>query len=367
MSDDPQTDPQNPRPSISPQPATEQSLGTGPTASSTPSSLIAWARLLRVANVPTAWTNVLVAFLFAHGSWSPTSELLLLLLASGCLFCGGMVLNDVYDFKVDAIERPTRPIPAGVVSLAAARSVAIALLFCGVVFATAAGWLAFCNSSAESSVGLSPISRSLGCSLALVLSIWLYDGPLKKTWLAPLAMGACRFFNILLGAATGSGGMLESDLWFGFPPIVVAWAAAVGILIAGVTLLAKGEANENMQTLPGLKVRLGIAALLVVIGLVGIAGLAWFFQHPELPPRMTKWFPAFVALISWRILRNVFNAFMSPSPSSIKQGVISVLQSLIILDAVVSCLAVPNSIPYSLVVLAMLLPVLWLGKRIPIT
>ena len=84
-------------------------------------------------------------------------------------------------------------------------------------------------------------------------------------------------------------------------------------------------------------------------------------------PRIQIWFPAFVALISWRIVRDVFNAFASPSPGSIKRGVISVLQTLIILDAVVSCLAVPNSIPYSLAVLAMLLPVLWLGKRIPIT
>ena len=107
---------------MSEDPQAQQQTSQRPnSASSASSPLIAWARLLRIANVPTAWTNILVAFLFAHGSWSPTGELLLLLLASGCLFCGGMVLNDVFDFKVDSIERPTRPIPAGSVSLAAAR------------------------------------------------------------------------------------------------------------------------------------------------------------------------------------------------------------------------------------------------------
>jgi len=180
-------------------------------------------------------------------------------------------------------------------------------------------------------------------------------------------MGACRFFNILLGASTVSGGISQSDVWLGFPSIVVAWAAAVGFLIAGVTLLAKGEANEDMRNQSGVKVRLGLAAILVVGGLAGIACLTLLFPNLDVQPRIQKWFPAFVALISWRIIRNAFNAFASPSPGSVKQAVISVLQSLIILDAVVSCLTVPNSIPYSLAVLAMLLPVLWLGKRIPIT
>ena len=160
--------------------------------------MMAWARLLRVANVPTAWTNVLVAFLFAHGSWSPTGELVLLLLATSCLFCGGMVLNDVFDAKVDAVERPSRPIPSGAISLAAARSVAIGLLVLGLAFAFAAGMLAM----ADSAAGVSTLVRSACCGIAVVLSIWLYDGPLKRTWLAPLAMGSCRFFNILLGAST---------------------------------------------------------------------------------------------------------------------------------------------------------------------
>ena len=32
-------------------------------------------------------------------------------LASGCLYLAGIVLNDVFDREIDARERPTRPIP----------------------------------------------------------------------------------------------------------------------------------------------------------------------------------------------------------------------------------------------------------------
>ena len=327
------------------------------------SSLMAWARLLRVANVPTAWTNVLVAFLFAHGSWNPAGELVLLLLATSCLFCGGMVLNDVFDAKVDAVERPSRPIPSGSISFAAAWSVAVGLLLLGFVFAMAAGMLAMTDSAA----GVSMLVRSVCCGIAVVLSIWLYDGPLKKTQLAPLAMGGCRFFNILLGASTGRSDVGVNDLWFGFPPIVIGWAAAVALLIAGVTLLAKNESSENVQDRRGQKIRLGIASLLVIGGLLGIASLPLLFPNPALKVGLQKWFPLIVFLISSRIVRHVLYAFVSPSPGSIKIGVISVLRSLIILDAVVSCLAVPGAMFYSLVVLALLLPVLWLGKRIPIT
>ena len=40
-----------------------------------------------------------------------------LLLSSAGLYLGGMVLNDVFDARLDAVERPERPIPSGRVSI----------------------------------------------------------------------------------------------------------------------------------------------------------------------------------------------------------------------------------------------------------
>ena len=40
-----------------------------------------------------------------------------LVFASVFLYAGGVILNDVFDYKLDKVERPERPIPSGVVSL----------------------------------------------------------------------------------------------------------------------------------------------------------------------------------------------------------------------------------------------------------
>ena len=69
---------------------------------------------------------------------------------------------------------------------------------------------------------------------------------LKKTWLAPLAMGACRFFNILLGSLDCQWREFRRAMFgWAFRRSWWLWAAAVGLLIAGVTLLAKGEASTG--------------------------------------------------------------------------------------------------------------------------
>ena len=119
-----------------------------------------------------------------------------------------------------------------------------------------------------------------------------------------------------------------------------------GITDIGCQHLAKIQSLENVQNLRGQKVRLGIASLLVIGGLLGIACLPLLFSNPALKVGLQKWFPLIVVLISSRIVRHVLHAFVSPSPSSIKMGVISVLRSLIILDAVVSCLTVPGAMVY---------------------
>ena len=69
--------------------------------------------------------------------------LLCLLVASGCLYTAGMVLNDVFDYEIDRHERPFRPLPSGRISLGAARGLepAAAAIFAGAcAFAAAELW-----------------------------------------------------------------------------------------------------------------------------------------------------------------------------------------------------------------------------------
>src|SRR5262245_28086746 len=74
-------------------------------------TLRGYVELLRPANVITALTDVLAGFAIA-GLASPKA-LPWLLLATACLYAGGVVLNDVFDRRIDANERPERPIPSG--------------------------------------------------------------------------------------------------------------------------------------------------------------------------------------------------------------------------------------------------------------
>ena len=81
-----------------------------------------YLQLVRLPNVFTAFADICMATvvqlkrLDAEGpaqSWFdrwPT--FMLLLLASGCLYCGGMVWNDYFDIEQDRRERPSRPLPS---------------------------------------------------------------------------------------------------------------------------------------------------------------------------------------------------------------------------------------------------------------
>src|SRR5262249_62429462 len=75
-------------------------------------SLTALARLGRVSNLPTVWTNVLAATVLAGGDWQSVRTGGVLA-AMSLFYVGGMYLNDFFDRALDARERPGRPIPAG--------------------------------------------------------------------------------------------------------------------------------------------------------------------------------------------------------------------------------------------------------------
>src|SRR5688572_6448443 len=89
-----------------------------------------WLRLGRVSNLPTVWTNVLAALALA-GALRPEPVVPLLALAFSVFYVGGMYLNDAFDRRIDAVERPNRPIPSGQVSAAAVFAIGFACLLLG--------------------------------------------------------------------------------------------------------------------------------------------------------------------------------------------------------------------------------------------
>lgn len=137
----------------------------------------AWLELLRLPNLFTVPGDVLAGWCLAGagGGWG---ALLPTVLGSLCLYAAGLLFNDLFDARIDARERPSRPIPSGRVTRGAVVGAAAALSAAGVL--------------------LAPLRPALWLLGAIVF----YDALAKRVpGLGVLTMGCCRGLNLLLGAA----------------------------------------------------------------------------------------------------------------------------------------------------------------------
>ncbi|MDV2482840.1 geranylgeranylglycerol-phosphate geranylgeranyltransferase [Methanoculleus sp. Wushi-C6] len=104
-------------------------------------SAAAFVRITRPHNAVVAGLTALIGYLVATGTLTPPT--LLLAVAVGLITAAGNVINDVYDVEIDRINRPDRPIPAGLISLAGARTYTVALFAGGLLAAAMTTALSF--------------------------------------------------------------------------------------------------------------------------------------------------------------------------------------------------------------------------------
>ena len=258
---------------------------------------------MRFPTVFTALSNILCGYLITHkltpAELRQETDLWLLLISSAGLYLGGMVLNDVFDAALDAIERPERPIPSGRISRRAAAIFGSLLLIIGLICAAAAG------------IG------SLLIAALIVAAVLLYDGCLKSTVAAPLGMGTCRFLNLMLGASAGTS---MSSVWQMTPMTV---AAGLGIYIIGVTVFAKNEAGKSSSK--GLLTGAGIM-------LCGIGLDAWLVTGSGMEKAISGSQMALL-ILSLNILMRAAIVIGNPQPVRIQRTVGLMLLCIIILDA----------------------------------
>ncbi len=77
------------------------------------STVINYLRLVRISNVFTTISNILVGYLFFTNINNFDYFIIIQLISiSAFLHIGGMVLNDYFDLKIDKKERPWRPLPS---------------------------------------------------------------------------------------------------------------------------------------------------------------------------------------------------------------------------------------------------------------
>lgn len=287
---------------------------------------IAWALLclMRPANIVTAHSDILAGYAVAGAG--DFFRLWLLLLATTGLYGGGVVLNDVFDAKLDAVERPERSIPSGAVSVAVASAFGGLLLACGVLVA----WIC------------SPLSGAV--ALGAGISALLYDSWGKHhPVFGPLNMGLCRGLNLSLGLTAAS-----------LTPFAH-WPAALVTLgyVAGITSLSRGEVRG------GTRIAASISGVWLIISLGALVAVVCFQGHGvafALP---------FFALLLYRIGRPFWRAFRTLSAPEIRSAVKAGVLSLIVLNA---CIAAAFAGPwYGAGVLLLYVPAFVLAKLFAVT
>ncbi|KAA2216515.1 MULTISPECIES: UbiA-like protein EboC [Maribacter] len=291
--------------------------------------IMGFARLARPANLPTAAADIFAGIslaLFSSGIAIPDffsangTAVLSLVFASVFLYAGGVVFNDVFDAKLDAVERPERPIPSGLIPKNQAALWGVFLFFIGL-------YLAF---------SVHQVSGSIAG--ILIFSILVYDALAKKhSFFGPLVMGICRGLNLLLGMSI----LGQLEVW---------WVSVVPMIyIFAITLISRGEVhgdNKNHIAIAGFLYMLVLAFIAITITLNTDRILI------SLP---------FIVLFGFLVIRPLLRAYRENSPRNIKKAVMAGVLSLIVMDA---CWVAGFSHWYVGLLVLLLLPLSLLLSRI---
>jgi 4-hydroxybenzoate polyprenyltransferase len=316
---------------------------------------------MRIANLPTAISNVAAGLFLALPPLELQSNsidiqmLIAAVFVSAFLYVSGMILNDAFDAEVDTVERPNRPIPSGKVAqktafqvgfgmIVLAIAIPATLLMCDVITGV--------NGRASSLLGL------LETSVALAICIVLYDGPLKKTWLAAPLMGCCRMLNVLLGVFA----MAHSDLLLWHAATDQPWfvyAFLIGLLVTGITLLARSETKTRQS-----RFWLTVGAATMLVALTSLFRLPHFVRFAldisYLTTKQAYW--AMLAIIVFPVVQRLIVAVRTATPQAVGPAIGTSLTSLIFLDAAVCFLVRPDQPLYAGAVALLIIPVMILRR-----
>lgn len=359
-------------------------------------------KLLRISAWPTLLSNVLAAWWLAESAAGKNAALGLLpmlLLTASCFYLAGMVLNDFFDARLDAQERPERPIPSGEVSRLEAGLLGFFLHFCGLI------GVEVCAAATGST-----LLRYVGWLLAAF--IVSYDAVFKRIpVVGPAVMGYCRFLNILFVVVAvnavvrlsdvANETMPGSDIMIGRIPApwegelaLLSWPVcyAFGILsyIFGVTLISSFEAGLPADKPLDWKRRISIAIavgfsliglLLVfapILGAKATGNFSLFLNFnplaevtiaEELDFSGSPWsvFPTFLfAALPFALLwKPTLKILCRPTPESVRRFVGTALALLIPIDAI-ACLVYVGVVP-ALAVLCLYPLAIWLRRIVPMS
>jgi 4-hydroxybenzoate polyprenyltransferase len=308
-----------------------------------------WAQLIRIPNTLTSCADVLAGMCIAGGAAHsfvihPVAGVVLSL-ASIAMYWGGMVLNDVWDLEIDRQQGRPGPLVLGKIGVATARRSAIGLLVAG-VFLTALGAGSLLDST---QISASRLAIPVGLACVLVGSIVNYDGPMKRTPLAPAMMGICRGLNMALGMATIASG-LGLPLGPSAIPIVIGHATYV----TGLTIAARREADLSQS-----RIRLMAGWGICAAGAILIAFAPSLEGARALRLGSTWVFPCLILVLMLPLARRAIDSIATLNPPRLGMAIKQAIVSIVFLDAALA-LHFAGDIP-GLIVCSLVIPTLILG------
>ena len=283
-----------------------------------------YLQLMRAPAVFTALSNIFAAHIILTQGEIVWPGLLLLLGSSAALYSAGMALNDWFDYDVDLLERPGRPLPSGRISRHHALLFGGLLLICGIGLAALAG------------------SRSFYLALGIVTMVLVYDGLLKRTVAGGLAMGGCRYLNWLLGFSLLP--LTEQSLLIPIP---------IFIYIMALTLLSREEESAKNKSIVIFTAAGILLATLAVTGLGTVAGT------------VAGWKITLIVIGTGFLIYRLWLTYRDFSPANIQATMKLLLFAIIPLDALLVLVFGPSW--WALAVLLLLLPGKLLARFMYIT
>jgi 4-hydroxybenzoate polyprenyltransferase len=278
----------------------------------------------RISNLPTVWSNLLVGWILV----GPRPSFLLLgwvLLGGSFLYIGGMYLNDFCDAAYDARYCRERPIPAGKISRRAVGILGVLWFIAGLSCFAVTG---------------SPVT--VATALLLLATIILYDFWHKNTAWSPLVMGLCRVLLYPLAASANLGQSMTLETFHRIldstPPAndlpsfegfvlamtlsVIPVALPLGLYVAGITYLAKGESR------PGRSARWALLLLVLPVAF----SLSTYFNFPDRPtPFMAV---ALICLLQFFWMAWLLVPFWRNTEPSIGRVVSGLLAGIVLVDMI---------------------------------
>ncbi len=248
--------------------------------------------------------TVVVGGLIAANVLMPDVTLLLAGLSAALIAAGGNAVNDVYDAAIDKINRPTRPIPSGMISKFHAVIMGIVWMLIGCV------------------IGIS-LSLQLGL-IALIVSLllWGYSSWWKKRPLiGNLVVSLCGGLAFIYGAVA------VDNVKMGLIPALFAFLIHLGREIVKDCEDEEGDRGDNARTLPILlgrvfSFRLSASVLLLLVITTFIPyQLNWYglgylmvivigVDIPLLTIAVTLWFKSVFTQSGLRLISNSLKIIM---------------------------------------------------------